>query len=275
MLGEVLRTERERRHLTIQDIEQATSIRAVYIESIENGDYNKLPGDVYTKGFIKSYANFLNLNGEALVKQFVSERNPEAVIPDEVEDKNIETEEKVSKIKITDLPETNMKLPKRKRRDDSESAGSSNSGGSFKLIAAVVLIAALAAGAWTYFSGMSADFADFNSKPKQEQTVDKPEAVAQNETNSANENTVQAAAVQNGVNLQAKFKGECWTQVIVDGALVYEDTAIAGQTLNWQGQNSVIIRVGNAGVVEFINNGKNLGTAGSYGEVTERTFTRS
>mgnify|MGYP002621695093 CR=1 FL=1 len=114
MLGEVLRAERERQRLTIQDIEEGTSIRAVYIEAIETGDYKKLPGDVYTKGFIKSYASFLNLNGEELVKQFVAEKNPEAVVA-EPENVAVEPEENVSRIKITDLPETNMKLPKKKQ----------------------------------------------------------------------------------------------------------------------------------------------------------------
>ena len=76
MLGEVLRKERERRNLTIQDIEQSTSIRSLYIECIENGDYDKLPGDVYTKGFIRSYADFLKLNADELTAQFNMERNP-------------------------------------------------------------------------------------------------------------------------------------------------------------------------------------------------------
>ena len=89
MLGEVLRAERERRQLTIHDIEEATSIRALYIEHIENGNYDKLPGDVYTKGFIKNYALFLNLDADALVKQFLEERTPEPTAEEKIiDDKN-------------------------------------------------------------------------------------------------------------------------------------------------------------------------------------------
>ena len=278
MLGEILRTERERQRLTIQDIEEGTSIRAVYIEAIETGDYKRLPGDVYTKGFIKSYASFLNLNGDELVKQFIAEKNPEMVVAETVaENVVVEPEENVSRIKITDLPETKMKLPKKKLTDDEPSSRSS-SGSGFKFVAAVVLLAVIAAGAWAYLSGVGAEISDVDTNQRQNQ----PAVVADNQKdnnptsptdiNSAT-NTAQAAIPQTGINIQAKFSGDCWTQVIADGMLVYEDTATSGQVLNWAGKENVIVRVGNAGVVELENNGQNLGTLGTYGEVTEKTFT--
>ena len=70
MVGYTLRQERERQNLSIEDIEQGTSIRALYIEAIEAGEYDKLPGAVYTKGFIKNYAKFLDMDADAVVKEF-------------------------------------------------------------------------------------------------------------------------------------------------------------------------------------------------------------
>lgn len=75
MLGDTLREAREKRGLTYKDIEKGTSIRALYIEYIEKGEYDELPGDVYTKGFIRSYANFLKLDANALVQAFTAERH--------------------------------------------------------------------------------------------------------------------------------------------------------------------------------------------------------
>ena len=66
MIGDNLRTEREKQNLTIRDIEKGTSIRALYIESIEKGDYAQLPGEVYVKGFIRNYANFLKLDARKI-----------------------------------------------------------------------------------------------------------------------------------------------------------------------------------------------------------------
>ena len=77
------------------------------------------------------------------------------------------------------------------------------------------------------------------------------------------------------MNIQAKFTGECWTEVTVDGVVVYEDVANAGQTLNWSGQNNIIVRVGNAGAVDITENGQHVGQLGAIGEVTERTFRKS
>lgn len=75
MLGDTLREAREKQGLTYKDIEKGTSIRALYIEYIEKGEYDELPGDVYTKGFIRSYANFLKLDANALVQAFTAERH--------------------------------------------------------------------------------------------------------------------------------------------------------------------------------------------------------
>lgn len=49
MVGEILRREREKQGLSIADVAGETSIRDVYLEAIEKGDYDALPGDVYAK----------------------------------------------------------------------------------------------------------------------------------------------------------------------------------------------------------------------------------
>ena len=46
MVGDILRREREKQGLSILDVEQETSIRALYLEAIEKGQYDVLPGDV-------------------------------------------------------------------------------------------------------------------------------------------------------------------------------------------------------------------------------------
>ena len=74
MVGNILQSEREKQGLTIKDIENETSIRALYIESIEKGNQKALPSEVYVKGFIRNYAEFLHLDADALVQQYRTER---------------------------------------------------------------------------------------------------------------------------------------------------------------------------------------------------------
>lgn len=73
-LGEKLTKRRIALGYDIKDIEKSIRIRAKYIEAIENGNYDKLPPEVYVKGFIKSYANFLKLDENRVLKAYNRER---------------------------------------------------------------------------------------------------------------------------------------------------------------------------------------------------------
>ena len=88
MVGDILRKAREKQGLTIADIEKGTSIRKLYIEYIEQGNIEALPGMVYAKGFVRNYAAFLQLNAEHLVQQFAEENGAApAPVPEEPETK--------------------------------------------------------------------------------------------------------------------------------------------------------------------------------------------
>ena len=60
-LGDILREARETRGLTPDDVERATRIRARYVHALEEHQFQELPGDVYTRGFLRNYAIFLGL----------------------------------------------------------------------------------------------------------------------------------------------------------------------------------------------------------------------
>lgn len=61
-LGEKLRQAREERGFTLSEVAEQTRISSLYLESIENDDYRILPGGIFNKGFVKSYAKFVGLN---------------------------------------------------------------------------------------------------------------------------------------------------------------------------------------------------------------------
>ena len=62
-IGEILKNTRLDKGLSLEQVEEATSIRKIYLAAIETGDYAKIPGDVFTKGIIRTYGNYLGLNG--------------------------------------------------------------------------------------------------------------------------------------------------------------------------------------------------------------------
>jgi cytoskeleton protein RodZ len=69
-VGEILRRTRLHYGQSLTDIERALRIRASQIEAIEKGDFEKLPGRVYAIGFIRTYAEYLGLDGDKIVDIF-------------------------------------------------------------------------------------------------------------------------------------------------------------------------------------------------------------
>lgn len=68
-LGETLKQKRKERNLSLKEVENATSIRMSYLQSIEEGDFKKLISPVYAQGFIRQYASFLDVDGESIIRE--------------------------------------------------------------------------------------------------------------------------------------------------------------------------------------------------------------
>lgn len=73
-LGEILRAQRERKGITLEQAAEDTRIRQTFLVSLETGDHRALPGAVYTKGFLQNYAEYLDLDPAELVTLYTAER---------------------------------------------------------------------------------------------------------------------------------------------------------------------------------------------------------
>src|SRR5258708_5957 len=60
--------------VTLEQATEDTRIRGKFLQAIESGDYQSLPGTVYTKGFLRNYAGYLNLDPEEMVALYTGER---------------------------------------------------------------------------------------------------------------------------------------------------------------------------------------------------------
>ncbi len=74
-LPERLYAARERKGVDLYRAERDTKIRARYLGALERGDYNDLPGSVYTKGFLRNYALYLGLDPDEVLAQWRRERS--------------------------------------------------------------------------------------------------------------------------------------------------------------------------------------------------------
>jgi cytoskeleton protein RodZ len=71
-IGNTLREARVRRSLTLQQVEEDTKIRVKYVQAMENEDFDVMPGATYVKGFLRTYASYLNLDPDVILEEYRS-----------------------------------------------------------------------------------------------------------------------------------------------------------------------------------------------------------
>jgi cytoskeleton protein RodZ len=68
--GERLKRERELREVTLEEITSATRIGPRFLEALENEEWEKLPGGVFNRGFVRSVARYLGLDEESFLAEY-------------------------------------------------------------------------------------------------------------------------------------------------------------------------------------------------------------
>lgn len=69
--GEILKRERELRDISLRQVAEATKISIRYLEALEQGRFDILPGGLFNKGFIRAYCTYIGLDGEAMVTSYL------------------------------------------------------------------------------------------------------------------------------------------------------------------------------------------------------------
>lgn len=86
-LGEVLRKQRKAKGISLVEVSEHTKVGKRYLEALENGEYGLLPGESYIRGFLRAYAKYLELDDEALLRQYLEYRQQEAQRPESYPDR--------------------------------------------------------------------------------------------------------------------------------------------------------------------------------------------
>ncbi len=240
-VGEILLSEREKRGLTVKDIEAATSIRALYISAIENNNFAVVPGEVYLKGFIRNYANYLGLNGQAMVDLYRQQQLPAS--------------------------NTTIEEPEAAVNANPDSSPTGGSATKWMIVGAAAVI--LAGGVWWFTSGKEANPNSIQPKQTAPAPV-QPQAQVPPQTQAP----AQQPAKTKPVIVAAKFTAECWAQITVDGKEIFEGIVDSGALRTWEAEQTIVVKLGNAGAAELSYNGQPVGKLGALGEVITKKFTR-
>lgn len=95
-IGDKLKSAREAKGLSIEDIEKATKIQSRYLTAIEKNEFDKLPGDFYVRAFIRQYAQVVGLDGKELLSEYhedVPESKPDEYVENSIDNKSEEVRE--------------------------------------------------------------------------------------------------------------------------------------------------------------------------------------
>jgi cytoskeleton protein RodZ len=76
--GEHLKREREMRGVSLEEIAAATRISTRFLEALESGQWDQLPGGAFNRGFIRSTARFLGLNEDSMIAEYAQEAKGQA-----------------------------------------------------------------------------------------------------------------------------------------------------------------------------------------------------
>jgi cytoskeleton protein RodZ len=202
-LGRVLRERREQLGISLDELQTKTKIRKRYLMALEEGNWDLLPGAVYARGFVKSYAEALGLDGKQLLEQYVPTEgagadDTEAPMP---VDEKPEQPEKVVEQRQTaapkppqvDFPPLHRSAPQRTssaRRSRTFDRGRARQGRNYVgETAAVVAILAVIGGAWWLISAPGKDKQSPNNTIAS-QTENGTNAVANNSAANNTDNAV-------------------------------------------------------------------------------------
>jgi cytoskeletal protein RodZ len=80
-IGSFLKRQRELRHMSLAEVSRVTRITAPTLESIESDRFDELPGEVFVRGFLRSYAQTVGVDPDEVLARYASSRRVAFVTP--------------------------------------------------------------------------------------------------------------------------------------------------------------------------------------------------
>jgi cytoskeletal protein RodZ len=261
-LGESFRTARESQGLSLSEVADRIHIRSAYLAAIETEDWQAIGPAVYVRGFVRNYARFLGLDADAAVARVAAGSPGSSPIAGPASGRS---EPSRSGLSTRGQP----------RRPGGVPGEAPKAGLSLWAVAglavALVLVAFVGYEYYVYsrqavsHSGEAAFAGPAPTSTAVPATPPTRIVPRSTELPNASKNTNKSSA------FSVRLKDSSWLRVVIDGKVELEGIYPGGTSRSFAGR-SATIRVGNAGGVSVIVDGKDLGPMGGLGDVAERSF---
>lgn len=240
-IGNTLKQARLEKNISLEEIEKNTRIRKLYLEAIENEDWDVIPGTVYLRGFLRSYIKYLGLDEKEFLtglSKVITPHNETGALPEKIE------------------------LPGRPKQKNAVFLG---------IIAIIILFASQ----FVYSHYLNSLGTGVNLPP-QESRINTPEATPENQDSVSQPSETDVTEEENkleSMDLNIKVvQNKCWMEIKSEGKLLYEGTLKKGEEKSFLDLKNVSFRLGNAGDTEVYINNELLPGLGKSGEVVYKEF---
>ncbi len=249
--AEELKTERESKNITPQQIANKTKIDVKFIRAIEDARFDILP-DLYVRAFIKEYASIIDLNPEEVIHKFDTARLGKTEDKLVIEEKEIVHTDKVEE---PDLEETKSEVKAARIKKNSNLNFVFGIG-----VATVVLIL-------VYFLFLKESAPDIISEQSSEYNYEEDQPAFEIDT-TKNISPIEEATIPNdSLQISVNTLQRVWVKVLSDNKVRQEGMVDANSKLTYNASKEFRIVVGNAGNVTIALNGKQLKDIGNAGEI--------
>lgn len=284
--GDKLRREREMRGVTIAEMSESTKISKRWLQALEDEEFDVLPGGVFNRGFVRSYARFLGINEEQAVSDYVEASNeqppPEDKFPLEIHEKE-------------GSPPLN---PKR----------------SFLPVALAIVALVLVGGGWTWWvkhkpqtaahtiqtpeptiapqqappapaqpaaEVASAPVPDksvpssedgVGSSANQEGSVRPEKDAAETDADAKQASDEPKKNLNKSFTVSIKAKESSWVSIVADGKTRWEGMLDPNMERSIKAGKELVLKTGNAAGLDISYNGRPLGALGKENQVRTLTF---
>lgn len=248
-IGDYLHRVREEKNISLKEIQEATKISMRYLEAIDRGDLDGIPGEVYRKGFLVNFANAIGLDGQEVLQKYYQMKNA-AEIEEQQQQQQPQPQHQHRHQAQAQAPavvrEKTMAPPE--PQDEEQLKG-------LYLGIVVALIGILIVASFflfPYYQNNRDDNADVTKEETSTKvTTVKPKLIAP-------------------ITVNVTFKERVWVQVKSDGEYLYGAEGMSFDVSEpqqvWTAQREMIIRMGNPAGLVISLNGKDLGQLGERGK---------
>jgi len=234
-IGSILKSEREKKGLTISEISNIMNVRRHTIEAIENGMWERLPHEIYLKGYLKEYAAILGIQ--------------KTILPYLI---------------INNINKTELSIPKDHKRNQRNSIRFLSDKSRF--LSRTIFIYSLVV--FILIAGLVL----FNSKQEKADNIRLENAIQFSNSIDNTEQNQNTTFIAPNKKLLISCHERTWVSIIIDENEKKEFMLNPGEVVILNAKERFDILVGNAGGIKFVLNGKDVDFYGISGQVKKITL---